>query len=922
MQHLTRLDGLKRALWGASAACCIALSACGGGGDGGGGVASDASPDADLQGGLTSTIVPNADAATAQVINQSYTIGGTLTGLASGASVTLLSNNRDALTLGADGAFAFPLPVSRSYNVTVKTQPKGQVCTVGNGMGGTLVADVGSVQVTCSSQTYSLGGSVTGLDAGTVLVIRNNGGEALSIKTDGAFVFRVPLASNSSYAVTVARQPLGQTCTVMNYAGEDVASPISNVDVQCSAKTFKLLVLVQGLASWGRVTLLNNGADPLLVTANGSYSFPTGVVYNGGFDVTVGTQPDGQVCTVTRGTGAGVVSNIPRVVVVCSTVKFSVGGTVSGLTGQLILRNNSGPGLVVTADGSFTFPAKIAYNGSYLVTIYRQPLGQTCTVNNGAGSGIVGAVDSIAVVCSAKSLAVGGTLSGLAAGGQVTLANNGSSALKLTENGRFVFAAPVAYGGSYAVTVVSQPAGQVCTVSSGTGSGVTVTVTRVVVRCAANSSTFTVGGSVSGLATGAQLTLLNNGDDALTVTANGVFTFATPVSINSSYAVTVATQPTGQSCSVINGSGSNVLAPVSQVAVVCITLPLARSQYAYVANFLSNSVSQFALGADGSLSPLSVPSVAAGSKPCQVLSGKGLVYVVNQGEQGSISTVSQYAIRSDGTLTPLAPATVSTQGASACAMAISPDGLHAYVGNQQGQSIAQYTIAAGGQLIPMATPTVVAGGPLALVVDPSGSYLYATGGRVNGSLLNKAVEVFAIGSNGALTRLGTSASLGLFSNGLAMTPNGKYLYATNFLENTVSQFMVNSTGGLLTALNPASVPAVNSPLGVVVDPAGSFVFATNNVGSETKISRYTIGTGGALTLLPALTVTPSLDGLRGMAFDGTGKFLYVSSGTSPTGFVLQFRVGTDGSLVQVGAPVAAGNAAYAITTAYSGVAPD
>ena len=41
--------------------------------------------------------------------------------------------------------------------------------------------------------------------------------------------------------------------------------------------------------------------------------------------------------------------------------------------------------------------------------------------------------------------------------------------------------------------------------------------------------TATIGGQIQGLATGASVILQNNGGDALTVTANGTFTFKTPV---------------------------------------------------------------------------------------------------------------------------------------------------------------------------------------------------------------------------------------------------------------------------------------------------------------------------------------------------------------------------------------------------------
>ncbi len=81
-------------------------------------------------------------------------------------------------------------------------------------------------------------------------------------------------------------------------------------------------------------------------------------------------------------------------------------------------------------------------------------------------------------------------------------------------------------------------------------------------------STLTIGGTVTGLPANQSLVLLDNGRDALTVTANGSFVFATMVPFNGGYAVTIATQPTSASCAVSNGSGI-ATADVTTVAVTC-----------------------------------------------------------------------------------------------------------------------------------------------------------------------------------------------------------------------------------------------------------------------------------------------------------------------------------------------------------------
>ena len=97
-------------------------------------------------------------------------------------------------------------------------------------------------------------------------------------------------------------------------------------------------------------------------------------------------------------------------------------------------------------------------------------------------------------------------------------------------------------------------------------------VSNVSVTC--SDVTHTVSGSVSGLGTGKQVTLQNNAGNSTTVSANGSFTFSTPVAYNGSYAVTVGTQPTGQTCTVSNGSGSGVVANVSNVSVTCLNDPV------------------------------------------------------------------------------------------------------------------------------------------------------------------------------------------------------------------------------------------------------------------------------------------------------------------------------------------------------------
>lgn len=98
-----------------------------------------------------------------------------------------------------------------------------------------------------------------------------------------------------------------------------------------------------------------------------------------------------------------------------SSSTYSVGGTVSGISGPVALQDNGGDSITVSADGSFSFPTALAAGATYSVTVATPPSGQTCTVSQ--GSGTVGSADvtGVAVSCSAASTTASPDLVALAA---------------------------------------------------------------------------------------------------------------------------------------------------------------------------------------------------------------------------------------------------------------------------------------------------------------------------------------------------------------------------------------------------------------------------------------------------------------------------------------------------------------------------
>jgi hypothetical protein len=443
---------------------------------------------------------------------------------------------------------------------------------------------------------------------------------------------------------------------ITNWSGGDVAT----------TPTFSVGGTVSGLT--GTVVLADNGTDNLSVTANGSFTFPTQLASGAAYAATVKTQPAGQTCAVSGGTGTVGSANVTSVAVTCTTtppVTHSVGGTVSGLTGTVVLADNGADNLSVTANGSFTFPTQLASGAAYAVTVLTQPTGQACTV--GGGSGTVGSanVTSVVVTCAASggsgtltaaddfnraNGALGGNWTAISdgamtissqvvAGGstgqsgdtrtaetytssqysqvQVTSTqltggqwigpavrsqnggqnlylgiyfwNSGSPQLRLYERNSGSF---TQLGASFATSALAAGATLKLTATGTTISFLlngtpVITVTDTTLTGGApgivafgtakadnwaggniaGGASFTVGGTVSGLS--GTVVLNDNGGDALSLTANGAFTFPTPVPAGSPYSVTVASAPAGETCTVSGGSGTVGAGNVTAVVVTC-----------------------------------------------------------------------------------------------------------------------------------------------------------------------------------------------------------------------------------------------------------------------------------------------------------------------------------------------------------------
>ena len=683
-----------------------------------------------------------------------YTVGGTIAGLT--GTAVLENNAGNDLSTSTNGAFTFstPLASGSAYNVTVKTNPSGQACTVTNPSGTIAAANVTNVSISCVTTvtpTYTVGGTIAGL-TGTA-VLENNAGNDLSTSTNGAFTFSTPLASGSAYNVTVKTNPSGQACTVTNPSGTIAAANVTNVSISCVTTvtpTYTVGGTIAGLT--GTAVLENNAGNDLSTSTNGAFTFSTPLASGSAYNVTVKTNPSGQACTVTNPSGTIAAANVTNVSISCVTTvtpTYTVGGTIAGLTGTAVLENNAGNDLSTSTNGAFTFSTPLASGSAYNVTVKTNPSGQACTVTNPSGTIAAANVTNVSISCvtqtgsgsvsdnfnrangtlgagwtdmsdggmaissqvvvgtksaysgdirtgenyasdqssqievtstqlsggqwlgaavraqnsgqnlylglyfwnngspelmlfkrisgnwtqlggssfqgalaagtqltlsvtgskltfsqngvaritatdtsvtggapgimaygtpkgdnwvgvgtTGATYTVGGTIAGLT--GTAVLENNAGNDLSTSTNGAFTFSTPLASGSAYNVTVKTNPSGQACTVTNPSGTIAAANVTNVSISCVTTvTPTYTVGGTIAGL-TGTAV-LENNAGNDLSTSTNGAFTFSTPLASGSAYNVTVKTNPSGQACTVTNPSGTIAAASVTNVSISCVT---------------------------------------------------------------------------------------------------------------------------------------------------------------------------------------------------------------------------------------------------------------------------------------------------------------------------------------------------------------
>lgn len=146
-----------------------------------------------------------------------------------------------------------------------------------------------------------------------------------------------------------------------------------------------------------------------------------------------------------------------------------VSGTINGMNGTnrsaLILSNGGKQLILTTPVSSFAFTDLLAPDTEFEVKVDQSPSGQKCTASNNKNKINYYTYSTTVINCTTDPYPLGGTITGLTGNGLV-LANGSNTAAPLAGASTFTFAATVPNGALYGITVLTQPAGQTCTVDA------------------------------------------------------------------------------------------------------------------------------------------------------------------------------------------------------------------------------------------------------------------------------------------------------------------------------------------------------------------------------------------------------------------------------------------------------------------------
>jgi 6-phosphogluconolactonase len=263
-------------------------------------------------------------------------------------------------------------------------------------------------------------------------------------------------------------------------------------------------------------------------------------------------------------------------------------------------------------------------------------------------------------------------------------------------------------------------------------------------------------------------------------------------------------------------------------------------------------------------------------------SGKFL-YVANPGQGGTgENDISLFDIASDGTLTEVPPrASVAPFGSLPQLLVMDPAGNFLYVMNTLSNNISVFSIdSSKGTLTQIAnSPFSIGLPPLNMQLAPSGNFLYVSlaGGTVGTS--NGSIAGFSVNA-GNLSLIGPLTSTdGVSPYGLAIDPNGTYLYAANYgPSDSIAVFAIGPSGSLQEVQGSPINVGYSDPFSLIFDPSGQYLYVANQ--GSSNIAAFSITSAGLPAALTTSTTTNAFGAEANPSFlaaDPNGRYLFVGN---------------------------------------------
>ena len=288
----------------------------------------------------------------------------------------------------------------------------------------------------------------------------------------------------------------------------------------------------------------------------------------------------------------------------------------------------------------------------------------------------------------------------------------------------------------------------------------------------------------------------------------------------------------------------------------------------YVANADSREIIVLSMRADGALAPVERVRVAGTVMPLAVAPSRRFLYASLRSEPFCVAC---FAIdRASGRLSYLSSAKLPDQ---MCYIATDKTGRFLLGASYQGSLIAIHAIGAEGRVQPEPLQTLATRpNAHAIMTDPSNRFLFAS--SLGGDIVMQQRFDAATGkiAPNSPAEIGTAPGAG--PRHFVFHPNRRWLYLLNELDATVNAYAFDSASGLLSPLQtvsamPPGSQAKPSAADIHVTPDGKFLYASERTTSTLAAFRIDAQTGR----LSPLGNTPTETQPRGFAIDPRGAFL-------------------------------------------------